>query len=108
MGILVELGVVSMMMSGSRSGLNRRDVLVSFGGVSIARAIPGVLFRVFRWCERGFSWSVRGAVARAPSNSFKIGRASCSASGETIFTRAIGILVEFGVVSMITSESRSG
>ena len=62
MGFLVELGVVSMMTSGSRSGLNRSDVLVSFGGVIIARTVPGVLFRVFCWCERGFSWSVRGAV----------------------------------------------
>ena len=62
MGVLVELGVVSMMTSGSRSGLNRSNVLVSFGGVIIAGTVPGVLFRVFRWCERGFSWSVRGAV----------------------------------------------
>ena len=62
MGILVELGVVLMMTIGSRSGLNRSDVLVSFGGVIIAGTVPGVVFRVFRWCERGFSWSVRGAV----------------------------------------------
>ena len=62
MGILVELGVVSMMTSGSRFRGNRSVVLFSVGGMTIAGTAPGVLFRVFRWCERGFSWSVRGAV----------------------------------------------
>ena len=47
MGIVVELGVVSMMTSGLRSGLNRSDVLVSFGGVIIAGTIPGVFFFFF-------------------------------------------------------------
>ena len=62
MGILVELGVVSMMTSGSRFGWNFIAVLVSVGGINIAGTAPGVLFRVFLPCERGFPWSVRGAV----------------------------------------------
>ena len=47
MGMRAEFGVDSMMMSGSRSGWNRSDVLFSLGGVIIAGTAPGVLFCVF-------------------------------------------------------------
>ena len=43
MGMRDEFGVDSMMTRGSRSGWNRRDILVSFGGVIIAGTAPGVL-----------------------------------------------------------------
>ena len=47
MGMRAEFGVDSMMMSGSRSRWNRRDVLFSLDGVIIAGTAPGVLFCVF-------------------------------------------------------------
>ena len=40
-GMRAEFGVDSMMMRCSRSGWNRSDVLVSFGGVIIAGNLPG-------------------------------------------------------------------